>query len=297
MAKIGAARPVHVSSAIGLTFSSPELAIHRFPMTIPMEEIVAGLNSLRPQVLEGSSSALYQLAHEASAGRLRFAPDLTSAISEPLLPEIRAALQETWEAVVLNVRGASEVGGCAASCGNGRGMHMTDDLLLLEPVDAAGRPVPLAVPAAKVYLTNLSNLTVPLVRYEITDEVTLLDEPCACGSQHRRIEDIRGRHEDGFLYPDGHSVHPYVFESALAGDRNLVEYQVRQTRRGARVAVVCQGEIDLEQFRLKVSAGLIALSIDQPEVQITQVERLPRLASRKLERFVPLTDARDPSDG
>jgi phenylacetate-CoA ligase len=34
MAKIGAARPVHVSMAIGQTFSSPELAIHRIPMTI-----------------------------------------------------------------------------------------------------------------------------------------------------------------------------------------------------------------------------------------------------------------------
>lgn len=298
MAKIGAARPVHVSSAIGQTFSSPELAIHRFPMTIPMEEIVSGLNSLHPQVLEGYSSALYQLAHEARAGRLRIAPDLISAISEPLLPEIRAALQETWEAVVLNVWGASEAGGCAASCGSGRGMHLTDDLLLIEPVDGAGRPVPAGVPSAKVYLTNLYNLTVPLIRYEITDEVMLLDEPCACGSQHRRIEDIRGSHEDGFLYPDGRSVHPYVFESALAGERNLVEYQIRQTRRGASVAVVCQGEVDLEQIRDKVSAGLTALAINNSDVQITRVERLPRLASGKLKRFVPLTDARDPeSDG
>jgi hypothetical protein len=128
-------------------------------------------------------------------------------------------------------------------------MHLTDDLLLIEPVDAAGRPVPVGVPSAKVYLTNLYNLTLPLIRYEITDEVTLLDEPCACGSRHRHIEDIRGRNEDGFVYPDGRSVHPYVFESALAGERNVVEYQVLQTRRGASVAVVCQGEVDLEELR------------------------------------------------
>jgi phenylacetate-coenzyme A ligase PaaK-like adenylate-forming protein len=294
MAKLGAARPVHVSSAIGQTFSSPELAIHRFPMTIPMEEIVAGLNSLRPRVLEGYSSALYQLAHEARAGRLRIAPDLISAISEPLLPEIRAALQETWEAVVLNVWGASEAGGCAASCGHGQGMHLTDDLLLIEPVDAAGRPVPAGVPSAKVYLTNLYNLTLPLIRYEITDEVTLLDEPCACGSRHQRVEDIRGRHEDNFVYTDGRSVHPYVFESALAGERNLVEYQIRQTRNGASVTVVCQGEVDLEQLRVKVSNGLTALAINEPDVQIMRVERLPRLGSGKLKRFVPLADARDP---
>jgi phenylacetate-coenzyme A ligase PaaK-like adenylate-forming protein len=263
-------------------------------MTIPMEEIVAGLNSLRPQVLEGYSSALYQLAHEARAGRLRIAPGLISAISEPLLPEIRAALQETWEAVVLNVWGASEGGGCAASCGHGPGMHLTDDLLLIEPVDAAGRSVPAGVSSAKVYLTNLYNLTLPLIRYEITDEVTLFDKPCACGSRHRRIEDIRGRHEDNFVYPGGRSVHPYVFESALAGQRNLVDYQIRQTRHGASITVVCQGEVNLEQLRDEVSAGLTALAINEPEVQITRVERLPRLASGKLKRFVPLADPRDP---
>jgi phenylacetate-coenzyme A ligase PaaK-like adenylate-forming protein len=262
-------------------------------MTIPMEEIVAGLNSLRPQVLEGYSSALYQLVHEARAGMLRIAPELISAISEPLLPEIRAALQETWECKVLNVWGVSEGGGCAASCGNGAGMHLTDDLLLIEPVDAAGRPVPVGVRSAKVYVTNLYNLTLPLIRYEITDEVMLLAEPCACNSQHRRIDDIRGRHEDGFVYSNGRSVHPYVFESALAGERNVVEYQVRQTQRGASVAVVCQGEVDFEQLRVKLTAGLTALAISEPDVQITRVERLPRLASGKLKRFVPLADARD----
>ena len=57
---------------------------------------------------------------------------------------------------------------------------------------------------------------------------------------------------------------------------------------------MCQGEVDLEQLRLKVSAGLTALAINEPEVQITPVERLPRLASGKLKRFVPLADARDP---
>jgi phenylacetate-coenzyme A ligase PaaK-like adenylate-forming protein len=173
-------------------------------------------------------------------------------------------------------------------------MHLTDDLLLLEPVDAAGRPVPAGVSSAKVYLTNLYNLTVPLIRYEITDEVTLLDEPCGCGSQHRRIEDIRGRHDDGFVYPESRSVHPYVFESALAGERNLVEYQIRQTRRGASIAVVCRGEVDLEQLRVKVSDGLAALAIKEPDVHITRVERLPRLASGKLKRFVPLAGPRDP---
>jgi phenylacetate-coenzyme A ligase PaaK-like adenylate-forming protein len=291
MAKIGAARALHISSALGQTFSSPDLVIHRFPMTMPIGEMVAGLNSLQPQVLEGYSSALYQLVHEARAGRLRIAPRRISAISEPLLPEIRAALEETWQTTVLNVWGCSEAGGCAASCGEGPGMHLSDDLLLIEPVDVDGRPVAPGVRSAKVFLTNLYNFALPLIRYEITDEVTLMDGPCACGSQHRRIQDIRGRLDDTFHYPGGRSVHPYVFEVALAGERNLVEYQVHQTPRGARITLVCQGGVDIERLRSKVSNGLSKLGINEPEVQIASLERLDRLASGKLKRFIPLAKA------
>jgi phenylacetate-coenzyme A ligase PaaK-like adenylate-forming protein len=32
----------------------------------------------------------------------------------------------------------------------------------------------------------------PLIRYEITDPVTAINGPCACGSAHRRIADIQG---------------------------------------------------------------------------------------------------------
>jgi len=70
-----------------------------------------------------------------------------------------------------------------------------------------------------------------------------------------------------------------------AADRISYAHHVRSpktTTRRASIAVVCQGEVDLEQLRLKVSAGLTALAIDEPVVQITRVERLSRLASEPL---------------
>jgi phenylacetate-coenzyme A ligase PaaK-like adenylate-forming protein len=43
-------------------------------------------------------------------------------------------------------------------------------------------PVSIGERAAKVYLTNLYDLTTPLIRYELTDEVTVLGEPCPGGT-------------------------------------------------------------------------------------------------------------------
>ena len=53
-----------------------------------------------------------------------------------------------------------------------------------------------------------SNTLQPLIRYEITDQVVLLNQACSCGSAHRRVADIQGRLDDEFAYDDGMRVHP-----------------------------------------------------------------------------------------
>jgi len=281
----------HMTSAQGQTFSNPMLTVHQFPVTLPQQQIVAGLNQVQPTYLHGYPSALYQLTHEARAGNLHISPKRIVTSSEPLLPEIRAALEETWDAVVGNWWGTSEGGPTGVSCGKGSGMHLADDLLIIEPVDEEGRPVPPGVRSAKVYLTNLYNLALPLIRYEIRDEITLLDEPCPCGSAHRRIDHIQGRLDDCFVYAGGLTVHPLVFRSALGGERNIVEYQVRQTDKGAEIAARCLGDVDIAGLRRKIIEELAQLGLREPEVSITPVERLERQAIGKLKRFFPLPRA------
>jgi phenylacetate-coenzyme A ligase PaaK-like adenylate-forming protein len=182
-------------------------------------------------------------------------------------------------------------GGCAGiPCERGR-THLSEDLVIVEPVDEEGRPVAPGERAAKIYLTNLFNRVLPLVRYEITDEVTILTEPCPCGSAHRCVADIQGRLDDVFVY-DGQRVHPHVFRSALGRRAGVVEYQVHQTPRGARIAVRCGAPVDLDGLRGEIALSLACLGLDRPLVEITAVERLERDAGpAKLRRFVPLKGA------
>ena len=253
VAKLGAQRALHPSRAIAQTFADAWEVIHSFPVTMPTEQLVDELNRLQPAVLEGYSSTLYQLVSEARSGRLRIAPRRVAAISEPLLPEIRSALAQAWGVPVMNTWATSEGGGCAASCGTAPAMHLSEDLLIIEPVDADGAPTRPGIPSAKVYLTNLYNPTLPLIRYEITDEVRVLDQRCTCGSVHRLIDDIHGRLDDSFRY--GHlTVHPHVFRSALGGHRHVIEYQVHQTARGANLAVRCREGADLAGLRAQLVA-------------------------------------------
>jgi phenylacetate-CoA ligase len=162
--------------------------------------------------------------------------------------------------------------------------------LIVEPVDAEGHPVAPGTRSEKIYLTNLYNPLLPLIRFEITDQITLIDEaePCPCGSSHRRIEDVEGRLDDAFTYLGVGSVHPHLFRSRLGGNRSIVEYQVRQTARGAAIAIRCRGEVDVPQLRGQLVGDLVRLGLRDPEITIHQVERLERQATGKLKRFVPL---------
>jgi phenylacetate-coenzyme A ligase PaaK-like adenylate-forming protein len=278
----------HLSGSLFETFANPDNVWHAFAVNQPVDEIVAGLNAAQPTVLFGYPSSLHPLVHEAEAGRLRIAPRRVLTSGEALLPEIRTALEATWGVPVANMWSASEAPAAAPSCGESPGIHLSDDLVIIEPVDAAGRPVPLGVRSDKVLLTNLYNHTLPLIRYEITDEMTFLDESCPCGSAFQRIADPHGRLDDTFDYGNGVSVHPLVFRSPLSRRRQIVEYQVCQTPAGAFVRVRATAPFDEETLVADIEAGLARLGLPAPEVTLGLVDRLERQHSGKLKRFVPL---------
>jgi phenylacetate-coenzyme A ligase PaaK-like adenylate-forming protein len=287
MALIAADKASHMTAALGQTFEIPGGARHRLPATLPLARIVAQLNELQPDYLMGYASMVHQLTAEAATGRLQIAPRMIGTTSEPLLPEIRAAITETWGVPIFNGFGSTE-GLMGGSCNTGRGIHLSDDLFVIEPVDGCGNPVRPGERAAKVYLTSLYNRVQPLIRYELTDEVTVLDEPCPCGITLLRIDDIQGRLDDAFAYPGGPTVHPFAFRSVLGRQRNIVEYQVRQTQRGADIRVRCQGPLDSNAVAAELRSALGNLGMAGAEITITPVETLERQETGKFRRFVPL---------
>src|SRR5207344_2710309 len=168
----------------------------------------------------------------------------------------------------------------------GHGSHLPDDMCLLELVGADGIPVEAGETSARVYVTNLYNTVVPLIRFEVTDEVTVVDEPCPCGSAFRRIVDPLGRLDDTFIYPDGTAIHPHVFRSCLS-HQHLIEYQVRQTARGADIFAVTSGPVDTDALASRIEDALRDLGLPAPTVTIATVDRVDRQTTGKLKRFVP----------
>jgi len=255
--------------------------------SLRLHEIVEGRNSAQPLVLQGYPSAVHLLAREAKEGRLKISPKRVLTCGEQCTDETRAAVADTWGLEIYDYWGCSE-GVYAFPCEAGKAMHLPDDLVIIEPVDQRGNVVAPGQPADKILLTNLYNRTQPLVRYEITDAMTVLAGICECGCAHRRITDLAGRADSFFVYDGEVLVHCLSMTTVLLSDPGVVETQVTQTPRGADVSVATKGECNIEGLRRGLVDLLARAGLFDPQVTIREVDALDRLWSGKLRQFQPL---------
>ncbi len=254
------------------------------PATLPPAEIAERLNAMQPFMLSGYASMLARLAHEAKVGRLRISPALVTPTSETLLPEMRTVIGEAFGVPVVDGFACTE-GLTGKATPDDDVFVLNTDLCIVEFVDAANRPVPQGVPSAKVLVTNLFNLTQPLIRYELND--VFVREPDADHHGYPRAR-VQGRSDDVLRYA-GADVHPIAIRSVMVRSPDVIDYQVHQTPCGINVLAVATDGLDVDDLSLHLRRALTDAGLDGAEVAVNRVDGLARqAASGKLRRFVPL---------
>jgi phenylacetate-CoA ligase len=286
LAVLTAGVPPHASTPLFDVPTTADMDTVVIDAGAPFGEILAAVKAHAPTHLVGYASVIGRLARASLAGELSVRPLRVSTNSEPLLPEDRDAIVEAWQAPLHNLWGSTELGVQAVGCGQGPGLHVCEDEVILERVDASGTPVAPDQPAVRTLATGLSNFTFPFIRYDLGDDIAMMSEPCPCGSAFARVADISGRRDDDFVY-GSHTVPASAFRYVLGTDRRVVEYQVQQTEDGADVLVVATGEV--QSLGPALVAAMQRHGVARPAIRIRAVETLGRnQASGKLKRFVPL---------
>lgn len=286
VALIAAPSAVHATRLLPSLFGGDILDITSIAATDPLASIVDRLNGLQPLLLQGYPSAIRKLAEERLSGRLRVSPLGVATTSEALAPTDRARIEEAFGVGVVDTFGSSE-GLCGTSPPDDQGIVLASDLAIAELVDDDGEPVPPGVPSAKVYVTNLFNTTQPLIRYELTDSFTRLDDADAHG--HLRVR-VDGRSDDAFAY-GAVIVEPIAVRTIMVKTPDVHEYQVRQTARGIDVDVVAPDGLDEAALARRLAASLESTGLADAQVRVRVVE--PGAIERnpgtgKTRRFVPL---------
>ena len=234
-------------------------------------------------MLIGYASMVRLLAEAQLAGRLMIRPRFVFSASEVLTDSTRRLALAVWGRSPYNVYGATETSGIAAECGEHAGMHLFEDLVITEVVDADNRPVPPGEYGAKVLVTVLSR-TVPLIRYEMSDSLQLgADHDCPCGRPYALITGIQGREQESLIFLDRQrsvsAVQPIV--SSITSWTVFGQRVGRSTGAGLEVLLAQPHEVDTSGLAGDIRAALAAQGVLPPPVQVNQVIAIPRTALGK----------------
>ncbi len=250
----------HFSSVLIPTIKSPKtdylVNLRLLEITDPFEKLVGEINRIKPFSLHSYPSMLDVLARYKERGQLPVKLRLISAAGEPFTPDIRQRVQAAWPGVpIIDLYASTEVVSIARQCFHGT-YHLNEDWIVMENVDNDGNPVPLGERGDKVYVTNLFNYLMPLIRYEMSDSIILDDSPCPCGSPLMGIK-ILGRTNHTLTLPgEGDRevmILPTPLLVAFMDVPGLRQYQViQESRESIHINFVPDDGISPELLRRRI---------------------------------------------
>jgi phenylacetate-CoA ligase len=166
--------------------------------------------------------------------------------AEPWSEAMRRDLEAKFGIKAMDTYGLSEIigPGVASECHEVQhGLHIWEDHFFCEVIDPeTTEPLPMGE-SGELVLTTLTKEALPMLRYRTRDITRLIEEPCACGRTHRRMQRVTGRNDD-MLIIRGVNVYPSQVEAFLVGFPGLApHYQLVLTREGPMDAMTIEVEL------------------------------------------------------
>jgi phenylacetate-CoA ligase len=283
MLGIGAPSPVAVTRRLFAGFTAGTANLPRLSAVTPVDEMVAALNAYQPDALFGYPTIGGILAGEQLAGRLDISPRMGAFAGEALTADIRRRFEEAWGFQPINVYAATEAPPMAASSLEDADLEIHEDLVILEVVDQRNRPVPPGTPGAKVLLTNLVNFAQPLIRYELSDAVTMAGGPSPTGRPYQRIASVNGRIADTLYLTGAHggevALHPSALGPAFARVPAVRQFQLLHDERGLHARVVLGDGADddaPDRVRWRLVEAIETAGAVPPPIDVEPVPALDR---------------------
>ncbi|HXD63976.1 MAG TPA: hypothetical protein VNV17_05155 [Solirubrobacteraceae bacterium] len=283
MATVWASGPAHMTARLAASFRTPVFRRLALGATMPVAQMIPELNAFSPGWLSAYPSIAALLAEEQRAGRLSIAPQVVLVSSEQCTPAMRSRISTAWGVQPYNTYATTEGGTTAVECDRHDGLHVFESHVILEVVDADGRPVPDGHQGAKVLVTNLYNRVQPLIRYEVSDLVTITSDVCGCGRTTRRITSIDGRADDimelSTLAGDRAPVHPNHFAEAIETIAGVNAYQVTELQDGIEITAVASsggGDEIADAIKAAIRQRLEPLEVAHTPLRVRLVEEIPR---------------------
>lgn len=206
--------------------------VHVVDITKTIDEIIKELLRIGPAVLISYTSTLTVLASKLIDSNTTIKEKAILISGEQCNESDRNIIKQAFKgSKVKTIYGCTEGGSMACECEYGH-LHIAQDIVKLEPIDKDGNILPYDVKSDNVLLTNLLNYVQPIIRYELSDRITL-HNGCPCGCKDDWVE-IEGRSNDVIILNDvlipSISISIVMDNASTSGLSNYKNYQMTISR-------------------------------------------------------------------
>lgn len=207
-----------------------QLLLNAFDMSIENMELYSqAIEKFQPKCIYGYASSLTLLAkHIQQRGKPIHLPQLkvVCTTGEPLYPNQRAIIQQTFGSPVANEFGSRDIGFTAHESPEGQ-MLLLSESMILEVLDSQGQAVAPGETGEAV-ITGLCSQAQPFIRYRTGDMVKASSEQCKAGRGLHVIDEVVGRSTDFIVAADGTIMHALAVIYVLRAIEGIGEFKIIQ---------------------------------------------------------------------
>lgn len=243
------------------------------------------LEQQQPEYLMTYPSILRELARrsiERGAHLMKLREVRT--FGELLAPETRALCRQAWSVPVTDVYSADEVGYIALQCPEHEHYHVQSEGVLVEILDAHGKPcAPGEV--GRIVVTGLHNFATPLIRYDVGDYAEV-GAPCPCRRGLPVLQRVIGRMRNTLVTSSGEHYWPTFGVRTFAEIAAVRQHQMVQKEFDLLEArLVCNAPLDAEQ-EARLRQLILSRLPAGFRVNLVYCDEIPRSAGGKFEDFM-----------
>jgi phenylacetate-CoA ligase len=195
----------------------------------------------------------------------------------------RNIMRETLGAELFDGYGTNEVGRISSECVEQIGYHVSSDSIILEITKDGEIMSP--GEEGEITITNLDNLAMPFIRYNLEDFGILMDDECSCGCYFPLMKITRGRKSNVIQLPDGRAISAIRVYFDLILIEGIRKFQVVQEKIDQIIVKIVKDNRFTDETYEKIKE-IFKQRLDNIEIDVSIVDSIPRDKSGKLQPFI-----------
>jgi len=249
------------------------------------QEIIQIIDEIKPDILYGFSSSIWNLAKCIINNDLEILPPkLVFTTAEVLDQKMRSDISKAFGCDVLDQFGCVEMGRTAWECPAHSGYHMDIDSFIFE-IEQDAQPVDDGSQGELIY-TNLYNYSMPLIRYQVGDIAVKSSTDCICNRPFPVLSKILGRKDDFIIKSDGSTFPPILFAVFMKYQQGVKSYRiVQESQDFIRVLITIDDKYS-KQTENQIIAGIRDLLNESIQIEIEITEEIQSEMTGKIRSVI-----------